>query len=821
MDPFSESPVGIPRNPNAPAPAPAPSSSLGPFVEHVAGEEENPAALPFPLLPWRARRCDVYLGFSGAGDGPAVRRLVAWLRAELEAQGIACFAARGAGAAREAAMGAASLGVVVVSAGSLSSPCSVEEILMFSERGNLVPLFFGVKPSKEDSAAWMRCGGSEKECAAALHALSCAAVRLEADEGNLRGCVFDAVELIGLRLGRKYAAESVRRWRELAADEFPFPRNANFVGRTRELHELELLLFGEAANSRASMSAGPSKQFAESSKGEGEMPPMWEQFEDDIERSSGGNGVACVCGDSGIGKTELLLEFAYRFSKRYKLVLWAGGEVRYLRENYMKLLPRLGIDVGFESEVSLGSSRRGSFELMEGDAVGRVRKELARDIPFLLVIDNLESEKDWWDGRSIVDLLPRSGGGTHVIISTRLPQISIGKPLRLSHLPPSEALSLMKGSSRDLRTQDIDALRLIEEKIGRLPLGLAIVGAIFCELRIGPLELLNAIDDMPMREISWVTKDDVLLSRNPFLVQLLDLCFSLLDREKNLGKLASRMIEASSWFAPSPIPISMLALAARGISKGRQQLTQVRKGFARVLSCSLCIAPAATKNNPEAEASSMLIRFGLARSCAREGYLSFHDIVNLHARRRSNAEFARSAVVRAIIKEGSVSRHSDHVWAACFLLFRSGTGPVTVDLPTRDLLSFIKRFVLPLASQSFTMFSMYNAVLELLRLSSRALEVLVDSFLSEEKKYASSCFNPKRMSSVEPNPLLYCDLERVRATILDRRAMIMMRGCQHDVAEQLCRTAVGIKEVIYGPEHPETRSTCILMEQSIMCQSKF
>lgn len=32
-------------------------------------------------------------------------------------------------------------------------------------------------------------------------------------------------------------------------------------------------------------------------------------------------GVVCVSGDSGIRKTELLLEFAYRFSQRYKMIL--------------------------------------------------------------------------------------------------------------------------------------------------------------------------------------------------------------------------------------------------------------------------------------------------------------------------------------------------------------------------------------------------------------------------------------------------------------------------------------------------------------------
>ncbi|CAL1400996.1 unnamed protein product [Linum trigynum] len=44
-----------------------------------------------------------------------------------------------------------------------------------------------------------------------------------------------------------------------------------------------------------------------------------------------GKGIACVSDELGIDKTELILEFAYRYHQRYKMVLWIGGESMYKR----------------------------------------------------------------------------------------------------------------------------------------------------------------------------------------------------------------------------------------------------------------------------------------------------------------------------------------------------------------------------------------------------------------------------------------------------------------------------------------------------------
>ncbi|KAG8075858.1 hypothetical protein GUJ93_ZPchr0006g45085 [Zizania palustris] len=49
----------------------------------------------------------------------------------------------------------------------------------------------------------------------------------------------------------------------------------------------------------------------------------------------GNSSVNCVNGISGIGKTELVLEFAYRYSLRCKIVFWIGSVVRFWRQNIL------------------------------------------------------------------------------------------------------------------------------------------------------------------------------------------------------------------------------------------------------------------------------------------------------------------------------------------------------------------------------------------------------------------------------------------------------------------------------------------------------
>jgi hypothetical protein len=56
---------------------------------------------------------------------------------------------------------------------------------------------------------------------------------------------------------------------------------------------------------------------------------------------------------------------------------------------------------------------------------------------------------EWWDGRSIKELLPLGGGRAQVNVTTRLPSrlLRVGM-LELGNLDAPSAMHLMKGTSR-------------------------------------------------------------------------------------------------------------------------------------------------------------------------------------------------------------------------------------------------------------------------------------------------------------------------------------------------------------------------------------
>ncbi|KAG2375666.1 uncharacterized protein HKW66_Vig0161800 [Vigna angularis] len=816
---------------------------------------------------YRLRSCDVFIGLHGRK--PPLLRFAKWLCGELEIQGISCFvsdrarsrSSRKLGIA-ERAMDAASFGIVIITKKSFKNQYTIEELNFFCRRKNLIPIYFDLSPAdclvrdiiekrgelweKHGGELWLSYEGLEQEWKDAVHGLSRVdECKLEAQDGNWRDCILRAVTLIAMRLGRRSVAERVTKWREkVEKEEFPFIRNENFIGRKKELSQLEFILFGDvtgdAEQHYIELKARPRRKSVRIGWGKSNMiderwndrrkekePVVWKESEKDIEmqgvefshrhnhprlkrgkytkRKNGmkilyGKGIACVSGDSGIGKTELILEFAYRFHQRYKMVLWIGGESRYIRQNYLNIRSFLEVDVGVEN--SLDKTKIRSFEEQEVAAISRVRKELMKNIPYLVIIDNLESEKDWWDHKLVMDLLPRFGVETHVIVSTRLPRIMNLEPLKLSYLSGVEAMSLMVGSSKDYSVAEVDALRSIEEKVGRLTLGLAIISAILSELPITPSRLLDTINRMPLKEMPWSDKEALSFTKNAFLLQLFDVCFSIFDHADGPRSLATRMVLVSGWFAPGAIPISLLALAAEKVPE-RCQGTCFWRKMLQLLSCGF---PSSYAKKPELEASSLLLRFNIARNSTKQGYIHINEVFKLYARKRENTGAAQ-AMIQAIISNGSISQNLDHLWAACFLLFGFGHDPVIVELKVSELLYLVKRVVLPLAIHTFITYSRCTAALELLRLCTNALEAADQAFVTPVDKWfdKSLCWRSIQ-TNAQLNPCLWQELALTRATVLETRAKLMLRGAQFDVGDDLIRKAVFIRTSICGEDHPDTVS---------------
>lgn len=850
----------------------------GPFPPRVSFSFPVPrvsftrGSVASPSSNAKLRSCDVYIGYHGNGS---LSRFCKWLKSELELQGIASFVADRAkysdSQSHEIAdriICSVAFGVVVVTMSSFLNPFSLEEIRFFAQKKNLVPILFDTEPS--EIAGLFDGKLEDKEGKEAFEGLMrCHEFKLEANESSSRSCVSRTVTLLRSKLGRKNIAEKENE----ASEGLPFPRNRHFVGREKELTEIEGILFGSTvdiqevdcprASSTNERSSGVSDGFADEDSDAARKSnaryislemrkckePTLEAWIDPVVELSSGKGrslqkqrskhrrsrfrcnskgyssanVICINGSSGIGKTELALEFAYRYSQRYKMVLWIGGEARYLRQNILNLSMNLGLDISAEAEKERGRIR--SFEEQEFDAFQRVKRELFRDVPYLLVIDNLESERDWWEGKDLHDFIPRNTGATHVIVTTRLQRVMNLEPMQLPQLSYIDAMALIQGKrKKDYPPEETEVLRKFDERLGRLSFGLWVVGSLLSELMIAPSTLFEAVDRISLSDNLFPigANDDGFCRNNSFLIKVLVFCFALMDRAKG-GSLTSRMVIAGSWLAPAPVSSTLLAATASKLPMKGSGMHLFGESLKTAFLCGTHCFLAPNGRKAEVESALLLVNLGLARKANRHPgcWIQFHPITQLFGKIRGGLA-PTTAAVNGVMRAGNPSVYSDHLWASAFLVFGFKSEPPAVQLKAVDMVLFIKKTALPLAIDSFMAFSRCGSALELLKVCTNVLEEVEKSYASRMQDWnrGSLCWRKKLQPNHRVDEFVWQEVTLLKATLLETRAKLLLRGGLFDTGEELCRTCISIRTVMLGHGHAQTLAAQETLAKLVRYRSK-
>jgi tetratricopeptide (TPR) repeat protein len=206
----------------------------------------------------------------------------------------------------------------------------------------------------------------------------------------------------------------------------PFNRNPNFTGRISVLEELQQTL-----NSGSHVAVTQS-----------------------------------ITGLGGIGKTQIVVEYAYRFIAQYDLVWWVRSEnTATIRSDFSRLADYLHI---------VGSDCKDQKLKML-----LVRKWLETNKNWLLIFDNAQEPKDLYAPQNPDEnFLPQSTTG-HVLITSRNPNWSaIARPFDIQVFSKSEAIEFL--IKRTGQIDEIEAVSLAEE-LGFLPLALEQTGAFIVE----------------------------------------------------------------------------------------------------------------------------------------------------------------------------------------------------------------------------------------------------------------------------------------------------------------------------------------------------
>jgi hypothetical protein len=297
--------------------------------------------------------------------------------------------------------------------------------------------------------------------------------------------------------------------------------------------------FPESPDTPASVDTGPRPP--------GSLPAVWNvdrrnpafTGRDEVlnrvhEGLSGGGRVAvqAVHGMGGVGKTQLALEYAYRFAGEYDLVWWVSAEqAGLIGEQFVALGVELGlVEAGADSTL----------------AKSKVLGHLAGQQRCLLIFDNVVDSED------ILPWLPRGAG--HVLITSRRGNWQrIAHAVELDVLPRAEAARFLVGQRPGLDASEADQLA---DALGDLPLALAQAagylsetGMPVAEYRQSLVEETQAVlelgrpIDYPQSLAAAITLNVAALSEvDPAAVAILRLCALL---------------------APEPIPVDVIVDVAQ------------------------------------------------------------------------------------------------------------------------------------------------------------------------------------------------------------------------------------------------------------------
>ncbi|MEV7884979.1 FxSxx-COOH system tetratricopeptide repeat protein [Streptomyces sp. NPDC002817] len=325
-----------------------------------------------------------------------------------------------------------------------------------------------------------------------------------------------------------------------------------------------------------------------------------------------------VGGRIGVGKTQLALEYAHRFSGSYKLVWWVNAEDP---NSIVSQLTSLAVVMGLAQPDTPGHI-----------AVQSLNMELRALPRWLLVFDNAQ------DPAALAKYLP--GGEGHVLITSRNPHWhQVATPVDVDVLSRAESISLLRSHRRDL--SEGDAARLAEA-LDDLPL--ALVQAAEALYIFSPDQYLHELEHHADAALSDGTPLDYPRS----LTEQLRLN---MKRAKEQNPESDDLLQACARLAPEPFPLHVC-----DPRKVERTVSRDSDGLVRMMSDQRFFRQILTT----------VERFGLARVAG--GRIQVHRLTQAVLRERPSSRDQNSSATHrpVLIDDGRAARFASLLLATAY-----------------------------------------------------------------------------------------------------------------------------------------------------------
>jgi len=320
-----------------------------------------------------------------------------------------------------------------------------------------------------------------------------------------------------------------------------------------------------------------------------------------------------LCGLGGIGKTQIVLEFAYRHRDEYRAVLWVKSDTREnLLSDFLSLATLLNLPEQHAKDQAV--------------TIAAIQRWMQQQMMWLLIFDNA-------DDLTFVRNFIAPGARGHMLLTTRAQALG-----RLAHRidveimgPEAGALFLLRragllgldASLDDVPVEERDLAFQLVRELGGLPLALDQAGAYMEET---PSSLVGYLDVYRQERFVLLTRRGGLIEDHPESVATtLSLSFEAVER---MNPAATDLLRLCAFLDPDAIPEELLSMGAAALGP--------------------VLVTDATDPLRLNQAIEVLWRYSLLRRHTSSKMLSLHRLVQVVLKATMSAELQRTWVERAI-----------------------------------------------------------------------------------------------------------------------------------------------------------------------------